>query len=88
MKLTAPDLLCLGVIDGIISEPEGGAHRNPSGQAALIDRALLDALSELSGLSGCELAAHERHKAARLRALRPSARGDQRRSRTARRHVR
>ena len=62
MKLTAPDLLRLGVIDGIIPEPEGGAHRNPSGQAALIDRALLDALSELSGLSGCDLAAQRAAK--------------------------
>jgi acetyl-CoA carboxylase carboxyl transferase subunit alpha len=29
LKLTAPDLLKLGVIDGIIPEPTGGAHRNP-----------------------------------------------------------
>ena len=66
MKLTAPDLLRFGVIDGIIPEPEGGAHRNPSGQAALIDRALLDALSELSGLSGRELAAQ---RAAKFRGM-------------------
>ena len=66
MKMTAPELQALGVIDGIIPEPEGGAHRNPSGQAALIDRALLDALSELSGLSGRELAAQ---RAAKFRGM-------------------
>ncbi len=45
MKLTAPDLLELGVIDGIIPEPEGGAHLAPAAHMRQVDRYL----SRLSG---------------------------------------
>ncbi|HSQ95110.1 MAG TPA: acetyl-CoA carboxylase carboxyltransferase subunit alpha [Croceibacterium sp.] len=49
MKITAQDLAELGVIDRIVKEPVGGAHRDPAGAA----HALGDALSEeLEGLSG------------------------------------
>ena len=40
MKLTAPDLMNLGVIDGVIPEPEGGAHTNPVQALREVDRAL------------------------------------------------
>jgi acetyl-CoA carboxylase carboxyl transferase subunit alpha len=50
LKLTAPDLLRLGVVDEIVSEPVGGAHTNPNQAAALLDVALHRALVEVSAL--------------------------------------
>jgi acetyl-CoA carboxylase carboxyl transferase subunit alpha len=47
MKITAPDLLRFGVIDGIIAEPPGGAHTDYAGAAAAVRDALLSQLSEL-----------------------------------------
>ena len=41
MKLTAKDLLKLGVIDEIISEPLGGAHRDPESIAQILSTQLL-----------------------------------------------
>lgn len=40
LKLTAKDLLEMGIIDGIIKEPLGGAHRNPQGTAESIKTAI------------------------------------------------
>ena len=40
MKLTAADLLSLGVIHEILPEPEGGAHLDPAAAFATVDRAL------------------------------------------------
>ena len=62
MKITAQDLKELGIIDGIISEPVGGAHR---GGADVIDATadtIEDALKELDGKSGDELRAERREK--------------------------
>jgi acetyl-CoA carboxylase carboxyl transferase subunit alpha len=56
MKLTAPDLLGLGVIDGIIAEPPGGAHTDPAAAFTAMDRALVRALSSLTKKSGHALA--------------------------------
>ena len=50
LKLTAPDLLRLGIIDEIIAEPVGGAHTNPNQAAALLDVALQRTLAEVSAL--------------------------------------
>src|SRR5262245_5428491 len=50
LKLTAPDLLKLGVIDQIIAEPVGGAHTDPQQATALLDIALDRALREVSAL--------------------------------------
>ena len=58
MKLTAPDLRRLGVIDGIIAEPPGGAHTDP----AAMDRALTRALGSLRKQSGEALAAQRYQK--------------------------
>jgi acetyl-CoA carboxylase carboxyl transferase subunit alpha len=55
LKLTAPELIELGVIDGMIPEPLGGAHRNPSLAAAEIKETILKNLKELSGLTKEEL---------------------------------
>jgi acetyl-CoA carboxylase carboxyl transferase subunit alpha len=50
MKLTAADARELGVIDGVIDEPIGGAHRDHVGVAAAVKVACLDALTELDGV--------------------------------------
>lgn len=50
LKLTAPDLLRLGVIDEIVPEPVGGAHTDPAAAAALLDVALQRALAEVAAL--------------------------------------
>jgi acetyl-CoA carboxylase carboxyl transferase subunit alpha len=55
LRITAPDLLKLGVIDGVIPEPPGGAHRNWPAAARTIQRVLTDALAELVPLSPGEL---------------------------------
>ena len=55
MKLTAPELKALGVIDGIIPEPEGGAQTDPSRVLWELDRALGEQLSALSKESGAAL---------------------------------
>ncbi len=48
LKPTAPDLLELGVIDEILREPLGGAHRNPDAMAAILKERLLHHLKELA----------------------------------------
>ena len=50
LKITAPDLLRLEVIDEIVIEPVGGAHTNPTQAAALLDVALQRSLAEVSAL--------------------------------------
>src|SRR5437764_3434106 len=51
LKLTAHDLLKLGVVDEIVDEPEGGAHRNYETAAANLGNALRRCLAELCELS-------------------------------------
>ena len=51
MKLAAPDLLKLGLIDGFIPEPTGGAHHDHLGTAAALKEAILKNLGELDKLS-------------------------------------
>ena len=51
LKITAPDMLALGLIDGIVPEPTGGAHNNPDAATALVDQALSAALPEVAALS-------------------------------------
>ncbi|QTH39856.1 acetyl-CoA carboxylase carboxyltransferase subunit alpha [Cohnella sp. LGH] len=55
MKITAKDLLQLGVIEEIIPEPQGGAHRDKATQAESIKEALWRNLQELSKLTPDEL---------------------------------
>jgi len=50
LKLTAPDLLRLGLVDEIVPEPAGGAHTNHDSAAALLDGSLMRALSEVSAM--------------------------------------
>jgi acetyl-CoA carboxylase carboxyl transferase subunit alpha len=55
LKLSAPDLMRLKVIDKIIPEPGGGAHRDPKRQAQILKDEILVAVSELEALSREEL---------------------------------
>jgi acetyl-CoA carboxylase carboxyl transferase subunit alpha len=50
LKITAPDLLKLGVIDEIVNEPVGGAHTDPAQAAALTDVSLNRALNEVAAM--------------------------------------
>jgi acetyl-CoA carboxylase carboxyl transferase subunit alpha len=50
LKLTAPDMKNNGLIDGIIEEPLGGAHKDMQTMAKTIKRTILEALKELDGL--------------------------------------
>lgn len=56
MRLTADDLMEFGVIDGIIKEPKGGAHRKPSQVFAALDEVLYRDIKHLKGKTGNELA--------------------------------
>ncbi len=66
MKLTAPDLHKLGLVDDVVPEPAGGAHNDPAQAAALLRPCLAATLKELRALSADELL---RRRHARLRAL-------------------
>jgi len=55
LKLTAKDLLCFGVIDEIVPEAPGGAHRNPGLTAQNLGQALRRQLAALGGMSPSEL---------------------------------
>lgn len=55
MKITAQDILELGVIDDIVPEPRGGAHRDLKKQAELLRGKLLEHLQVLSQMSPDEL---------------------------------
>ncbi|MBS1190995.1 MAG: acetyl-CoA carboxylase carboxyltransferase subunit alpha [Rhodocyclaceae bacterium] len=57
MGITAPRLKTLGLIDKIVSEPLGGAHRDHAAMAQNLRKALQDALKHVSGLSTSELLA-------------------------------
>jgi acetyl-CoA carboxylase carboxyl transferase subunit alpha len=62
MKITAQDLLELRVIDGIISEPTGGAHRDPDTVIAAAAATIDAALSEFAGKSPDEIRKDRRER--------------------------
>ncbi|MBI3525077.1 MAG: acetyl-CoA carboxylase carboxyltransferase subunit alpha [Betaproteobacteria bacterium] len=55
MGITAARLKTLGLIDRVVSEPLGGAHRDPRAMASSLKKALQDALRQLTDLSPAEL---------------------------------
>ncbi len=62
MKITAQDLLQLGIIDGIIAEPMGGAHRDPGVVMQTAAATIRSALADLSVLDAKQLRNHRREK--------------------------
>jgi len=55
LKITAPELLQLSVVDAVVEEPTGGAHQDHDNAAVRLDRALWETLTSLDGLSPDEL---------------------------------
>ena len=62
MKLTAKDLLKLKIIDEIIPEPLGGAHRDPDNIAADIKHSIIKNLKNFENLSKNEIYDHRKTK--------------------------
>jgi acetyl-CoA carboxylase carboxyl transferase subunit alpha len=62
MKITAQDLLRLGVVDTIVPEPTGGAHRDPPATIAAAGTAIAEALTELHGLDPATIVRLRREK--------------------------
>jgi len=66
LRLAAPDLVALDIVDGVLPEPVGGAHRDWDQAAATLKAALLANLDRLSGVPADELLAR---RAARFRRI-------------------
>ena len=62
MKITAQDLLRLGIIDGIMPEPAGGAHRDPQAAIAAAGDAIAEALHDLGNMGPAEMRDHRAEK--------------------------
>ncbi len=62
MKITAQDLLELKIIDGIIAEPLGGAHRDHGILMESVDKQLEQALESLEGKDGEQIKRERRDK--------------------------
>lgn len=62
MKITAQDLKEFGVIDEIVGEPVGGAHRDPTHTMIAAGQALEAALAEMAGMDAKAIRAHRREK--------------------------
>lgn len=62
LRLTAADLERLGVIDRVVEEPLGAAHRSPAATVERVGEAVAAALAELDPLDGEALRAHRRRK--------------------------
>jgi acetyl-CoA carboxylase carboxyl transferase subunit alpha len=62
MKMTADDLKALGVIDRIVAEPMGGAHRDHAMAAAALGKAIAEEIDALTGFSAKELLQQRRAK--------------------------
>jgi len=50
LKITAPDLIARGIVDGVVDEPLGGAHQDADVAAAAVDLAVSAALAEVAAL--------------------------------------
>lgn len=66
LRITAQDLSNLGVVDRVIPEPKGGAHRDPDAQAVWIKEALLETLKPLLEMDREALVADRYQKYARI----------------------
>jgi acetyl-CoA carboxylase carboxyl transferase subunit alpha len=73
LKLTATDLGRLGVIDGILPEPVGGAHRDPEACATTLKGEVFRHLEGMSGVDGAELVDRRRAKFRRMGIYRDGA---------------
>lgn len=69
LKITAKDLLDLGIIDDIVPEPLGGAHRDPKAICTLVGKALTNQLFDLTDLSAEQLLARREQKYRKIGAV-------------------
>jgi acetyl-CoA carboxylase carboxyl transferase subunit alpha len=66
LRLTAEDLLELGLIDGVVTEPDGGAQEDPAAAAENLGEQLRCRLAELSRMTASELVEHRYTKFRRM----------------------
>lgn len=66
LKITAADLLSLGIVDSVVPEPEGGAHEDWDAAAALLKRRLAESLAQAETIDGDE---RLRRRYAKFRAM-------------------
>jgi acetyl-CoA carboxylase carboxyl transferase subunit alpha len=69
LKMTAKDLLELGVIDDIVPEPLGGAHREPKAVCTLVGKAITNQLFDLTDLSAEQLLTRREQKFRKIGAV-------------------
>jgi acetyl-CoA carboxylase carboxyl transferase subunit alpha len=62
MKITAQDLLRFGVIDSILKEPAGGAHRDPAAMIATAGDAIAQAFNDMRGMDAASIRQQRRQK--------------------------
>jgi acetyl-CoA carboxylase carboxyl transferase subunit alpha len=62
LKLTAPDMKKLKLVDEIVKEPLGGAHSDRATTFATVEKAILNAFEDLNKLSPKELVQQRMHK--------------------------
>jgi acetyl-CoA carboxylase carboxyl transferase subunit alpha len=62
LRMTAEDLMSLGLIDGIVPEPPGGAQEDPAAAAENLRLALIECFGELANMTGKQLVAHRYEK--------------------------
>jgi acetyl-CoA carboxylase carboxyl transferase subunit alpha len=62
MKITAQDLVKFGVVDEIVREPAGGAHRHPEATIIATGNAISVAFAGFHGLSRDEIRSHRQEK--------------------------
>lgn len=66
LRLAAPDLASLEIVDGVLPEPVGGAHRDHAAAAATLKDAVVANLERLSGVSSAELIRQRAQKFRRM----------------------
>jgi len=69
LRMTAPDLLRLGVVDRIIDEPAGGAHQDPDAAARMVEVALAETLRDLESMQATQGVDLVEHRYRRFRKL-------------------
>ena len=62
MKITAQDLLRFGVVDEIVAEPAGGAHRHPEATIIAAGNAISASFAGFHGLSRDQIRSHRQEK--------------------------
>jgi acetyl-CoA carboxylase carboxyl transferase subunit alpha len=66
LKLTAPDLVEQGIVDRIVPEPQGGAHRNPDEAGSILKKILLEELRSLKKIKTDKLIEHRVDKFSKM----------------------